>query len=183
MGLLASLFGLAPVPSPDIASKLDLGCHFCSFDYRKNYSSLLTEAYNPALVISELFMFRSWVTQLGFRIFCSYPEITDRILYKVIEISIINGPGSLLLMHDVQIDRCIAGDYATVLQVRWHRYEDVFRGRQSREDQLASFPVCASVIAACGPPDPLHTMTLAASYLMQINAVKEMAISNRLLKR
>src|ERR1700690_716819 len=142
MGLLSSLLGLSSSPSPEVALEIDLKSYFYRIDYAVRYRDFLAHAANPSLAIVELFLFRGWNTQFGFRIFSSHPEISERILHLMVNLSNTLGQAMLNLKYGVHFERSFGVNFIDLLQSRWQEYDSIFIQRRTEQDAFASFQIC-----------------------------------------
>ena len=181
MGFLSSLLGLSSSPSPDVEREIDLGHYIYLFDYTTHYRDFLALTANPTLAIAELFLFRGWVTQLGFRIASSHPEISERILGQTVNLTDTWGRVSLVAKHGVRFERLFPSDFMDILESRWQQYDSIFIQRRTEQNFVASFQICSAVASHCGVNDPLISMMLEPHYLSQLMEIKEDAIKRRIL--
>lgn len=84
MRLFDRLFGKKqPLTTENINEKLNIGEYFYLMRYNEHYSEFLSGIENKNKVIAELFVFRAWTTQFGFRLFSSQPEVSEEIIGQV----------------------------------------------------------------------------------------------------
>src|SRR6266436_1637661 len=81
MGLFSSFLGRRG-PSPNVAREISLDDYLYLFDYGRHYSDFLSGMSDRARAIAELFLFRGWATQFGFRMFSTHPELYVSIMHE-----------------------------------------------------------------------------------------------------
>lgn len=123
------------------------------------------------------------LSQFGFRIFSSRPDISERVIYEVVNLSSTLGRAALVSLHGVHFERIYPTDFMSVLESRWQEYDSIFMQSQTQEQPFAHFQICGAVSAHCGPKDPIKSVLLAKDYLLQLNEIKEEAIRRRILSQ
>jgi hypothetical protein len=138
MGLFGTFFGAAS--AADIVKGIDLGGFFYSDNYKESYPSLLnsTDSSNRSR-IAELYLFRAWVTNLGFRVFTSRKEVAERVTYEVVNLSNTLGRAVLAMEYGVEFEKISNVDYMTLLDSRWQHYDAVLLANQTDESPFADF--------------------------------------------
>src|SRR5690606_35367873 len=104
MGLFDKLFGKKqPLTTENINEKLNIGEYCYLMSYNEHYSEFLSGIDNKNKVIAELFDFRAWTTQVGFRLFSSHAEVSEEIIGQGINHGKI-GKGMLNQLGQVDIE-------------------------------------------------------------------------------
>ncbi|PYI92408.1 MAG: hypothetical protein DME97_08740 [Verrucomicrobia bacterium] len=179
MGLLRTFFGVAS--AADIVKGIDLGGFFYSDNYKESYPSLLnsTDSSNRSR-IAELYLFRAWVTNLGFRVFTSRKEVAERVTYELVNLSNTLGRAVLASEYGVEFDKISNVDYMTLLDSRWQHYDSVLLANQTDESPFADFAIAGSVLQLCRCiGDPISQMSVASGYLIQLARIRQVATARR----
>lgn len=151
-------------------------------NYKEHYEEFLEEVENEKKVIAELFVFRAWTTQLGFRLFSSQPEISERIIESIIAQGKQLGKGMLNMMEQVDIENETNLEYMDLIDSRWQAFDKAFIDNKSSELPIPTRQICGQLTEFCGIQDPAKFVWICTDFIAHLNQIKESAIENQLLK-
>jgi hypothetical protein len=133
MGLFSSLLGRRG-PSPNVAREISLDDYLYLFDYGTHYSEFLSGMSDRARAIAELFLFRGWATQFGFRMFSTHPELSVSIMHETVNL-IANTlvRAMLAAKYNVKFEQLYADNLTSLLHSRLRsRYRTLLRPRSPK---------------------------------------------------
>ena len=164
MGFFSSLLGRRG-PSPNVAMEISLDDYL--FDYGMHYLGFLSGMSARARTIAELFLFRGWATQFGFRMFSTHPELSVSIMHETVNLLANTLVRAMLAAeYNVKFEQLYADDFTSLLHSRWQHYDGIFRESRTEKDRLAAFRICAASTEHCSARDPVKAMLLTADYLI-----------------
>ena len=166
MGFFSSLLGRRG-PSPNVAMEISLDDYLYLFDYGMHYLGFLSGMSARARTIAELFLFRGWATQFGFRMFSTHPELSVSIMHETVNLLANTLVRAMLAAeYNVKFEQLYADDFTSLLHSRWQHYDGIFRESRTEKDRLAAFRICAASTEHCSARDPVKAMLLTADYLI-----------------
>lgn len=182
MGFLKNIFGKKDVVTlQNFNEKLNLGEHYYLMTYQEHYEEFLQGVKNKNKVIAELFVFRAWTTQLGFRLFSSSPIISEKIIESIIAQGKQLGIGMLNMIEQVNIENEINMPYIEIIDSRWQDYDKVFIANKSNDLPVPTRQICGKLTDFCEIQDPFKFTWLCTDFITHLNKIKEQAIQNKLL--
>lgn len=165
------------------SSKVKPGRYFALFPYRDHYGWLLRDVPNPESCIAELFLFRGWTTQAGFRLFSSDQSESDRIVQTVVDTARLIGFPGLASTQGVDVRTLWSEDLMTVLEKRWWEYDDFIVKHEATDKELVpTRKICRAVIGHCGIRDIQKYVLLCANFVEQLGEIQQEALSTGLLR-
>ena len=176
MSLFNKLFGR----STDInvsTAKIDKQVYL--LNYRDHYSDILGENTTPA-VLAELFLFRAWTAQFGYRIFSSNPEVSEKLIGETVNSSKYLGLGIFQEVHGFSVENVLGSDFISLIEERWRGY-DVIVSTMPSNDRLPTMEIIAALTQYLGISDPIVTFKLSTDFLAQLDFVKRTAMEIGLL--
>ncbi len=182
MGLLGKLFGKQDTLTADnINERIKLGQHFYLMNYSGHYSDFLDGVDNKKKTIAELFVFRAWTTQLGFRLFSSQPTLSEIIIGEVFNQGKL-GKGMLSQLEQVDIEIETNEEYGDLVDSRWQAYDKIFIDHKNSETPVPSRQVCGKLTDFCDIKDPVKLMWLCKDFIKHLDTIKQEALKTGLLK-
>lgn len=182
MGLFNRLFGKRKlVTTGNINEKLNIGEYFYLMSYRKQYAEFLSGIENKNKVIAELFVFRAWTTQLGFRLFSLYPEISEEIIGEVFNQGEF-GKRMLNELDQVDIEVETNQEYFDLMDSRWQEYDRVFISNRNAENPIPTRQICGKLTDFCDVRNPVKFFEICTDFITQLNRIKQDALKIGLLK-
>lgn len=182
MGLLDKLFGKKqPLTTENINEKLSIGEYFYLMSYNEHYSEFLNGIENKNKVIAELFVFRAWTTQFGFRLFSSQPEVSEEIIGQVFNQGKL-GKGMLNQLEQVDIEVETNREYVDLMDSRWQDYDSIFIENKNSETPIPTRQICGKLTDFCDIHDPMKFIWLCTDFIKQLDGIKQEALKNGLLK-
>lgn len=182
MRILKRIFGKSESQTKgNILEKISIGSYFYLMNYKEHYSEFLEEIKNEDKVIAELFVFRAWTTQFGFRMFSTQPDISEEIIGQVWNQGKL-GIGMLNQLENVDIEKEFQLDYFELMENRWQELDRVFIANNSNEIPIPTRQICSQVMNFCGIKNPFKYMWLCTDFVNQLDKIKHEAINTGLLR-
>jgi len=113
------------------SSKLQLDAMVYLLNYRVHYTNII-DVMPSNKQICELFLFRSWLVQFGYRIYCNNPMLEDNIIYECVNLYQTLGVGILNLTHNLNIESELRDEFLDLLEDRWQTYDKVYVNSDQR---------------------------------------------------
>lgn len=165
-------------------SKIDFGKHFYQMKYREHYQMLLDGIKNEEKVLSELYLFRAWTTQFGYRLCCGEGDIAKKIIYEVVNLANTLGQGIFELYNGVKIEEIMNEGIPDLIENRWGEYDDVFLiNRGDCDSNFASGPISAKLCNFCEIEDGVKAEWLQKDFLKHLTEIMNEANGLGLIKR
>lgn len=182
MGFLRNFFDRQDsLTANNINEKLKIGSHFYLIKYNDQYADFLDGVQNKKKVIAELFVFRAWTTQFGFRVFSSQPVISEIIIGEVFNQGKL-GKGILNKIEQVNIEVETNLEYEDLIESRWHEYDKVFIDNKNSETQIPTRQICEKLTEFCKIKDPEKFIWICIDFVKQLETIKQEALKSGLLK-
>jgi|GEM_PF-1979948 len=162
--------------------KLNLGEYFYLMTYQEHYEDFLDGMNNKKKIIAELFVFRAWTTQLGFRLFSSKPDISEKILESIIAQGKQLGIGMLNMLEQVDIESEINMSYMDIIDSRWQDYDKLLIANKSKDLPIPTKQICGQLTEFCNIQDPAKFVWICTDFIAHLNQIKETAIEKELFK-
>ena len=112
------------------------GQFYYTIDYDNEYKELLAALPDRATALSELFLFRFWLTQYGYRLLKSKGTSEDDLLQDIISNGLTLGRGVFEHAHYVNIERTLGHSLAEVMEDRFKAYDHGVINMKDRDDPL-----------------------------------------------
>ena len=182
MGLLGKLLGKQNILMADnINEKINIGQHYYLMTYGDHYTDFLDGVDNKEQAIAELFVFRAWTTQFGFRLFSSQPMLSEQIIGEVFNQGKL-GKGMLNQLEQVDIEFETGKEYVDLIDSRWQEYGNVFIDNKNSKTPIPTREICGKLTDLCSIQDPLKFMWICADFIKHLDSIKKEAIKVGLLK-
>jgi hypothetical protein len=182
MGLFDSLFGKKKsITTENINEKLNIGEYFYLMSYHKHYSEFLKGVENKNKVIAELFVFRAWTTQFGFRLFSTQPEISEEIIGQVFNQGKL-GIEILNQLEQVDTEAETKLEYVDLVDRRWQEYDSSFISNKNSDTPIPTRHICGKLADFCDIHDPIKLIWICTDFINQLNRIKQDALKTGLLK-
>ncbi len=178
MGLFKRLFGKASKINAATA-KIDEQVYL--LNYRDHYADILHE-YIPPPRLAELFLFRAWTAQFGYRIFSSNLEASEKLIGETVNASKYLGLGLFQLAHGFSVETELGSDFISLIEDRWRDYDLVVSTMPPRIDRIPTMEIVGVLTNRLGIADPRVTYCLSMDFLGQLDLIKQMAIEIGVLK-
>jgi hypothetical protein len=171
MGLLRKLFGKPPEINASTA-KIDEQVYL--MDYRAHYADILGDHITP-LRLAELFLFRAWAAQFGYRIFSSDPDASEKLIRETVNASKYLGLGMFEQVHGFSVENELGTDFISLIEDRWRDY-DVVVSAMPRADRFPTMEIIAVLTKRIDIADPEVTYKLSMDVLVQLDLIKRTAM-------
>ena len=181
MNVFRNLFGRSqnnPNPAPAL-SQVDSGSgEFVYFvNYREVYETIGTilGVSLSQKVLAELFLFRGWTTQFGYRIFSSNHAASEELINETV--SLISNVGLKIFqdIHGFSIEDCLGGDYIRLVDSRWQEYDRTFIANKDHSDFFAAPQIIWRLNQFLEINDPVASLTLEGIFTVHLMKLKERA--------
>ncbi len=166
------------VTAENVVEKVRLDKYLYLFNYSEHYDSVLKEATDRDKMICELYLFRAWTTQLGFRLFSTNTDISDAIVGETVNLSKF-GAGMLAQTEKVDIESIYGQKYIDIMSARWEHYDDIFIA--SRDTNFAANALATALQKLSDSKSINNMMVLPVHYLSHLDEIKNEAVSIGLL--
>lgn len=164
---------------PAVQSKLhdlDIGQFFAFVNYRDYYADFVVGLPNPDRVIAELFLFRAWTTQFGFRIFSSDPEVSEKIISEVVNQAKYLAKELLFEIERTDVEEDLSGSFMRLLDERWQAYDEKFLSYKDEFPPVPTRMICSQVMDYCDVHDPEKFTWLCQDFIRHLEAMKKEAV-------
>lgn len=179
MSLFNKIFGASPKNTPSAGVELDVGSGIGEFVYLVNYREKYETALGTHLsknALAELFLFRGWTTQFGYRIFSNNQVASERILTETVSLTSYIGKDTFAKIHGFSIEESLGDEYMNLLESRWQEYDLIYiRNKDIEPYKLAAPQLAGKLSEFLGINDPIIIMLLEAQYSLQLLELKERA--------
>jgi hypothetical protein len=169
VGFFKSFFGRGS-PSPVAVSDINFEKYFYLMNYEQHYAEVLSMMPDRNLAIAELYIFRGWTTQWGFRLFSPNKEIGDKVIYEVWN------HGEFLGRIMMEAKYKITVPDASTVESRWQEYDEVFMRETTQEKPIPALQLATKAASLCGAPEIRPIYLLSMDLLSHVNEIKEEAI-------
>jgi hypothetical protein len=146
-----------------------------SLNYSEHYSEILGQFLTKKRV-AELYLFRGWTAQFGFRIFVSDPVKADKLLSEVVNSTHYLGLWAFEHLHDFSIESELGDDYMSLIEDRWGGYDSVIPMRVASEG-VPTREIISLLVERLGIEDGLVFFGLSTDFIAQLAIAKE-AVAN-----
>lgn len=142
-------------------------------DYSEHYSEIL-EKYLTNRRMAELYLFRAWTAQFGFRVFASDSGKGDKLLSEVVNSSQYVGLAAFELVHGFSIESELGNDYMSLVEDRWGQYDSVIPERVA-EVGVPIQEIISLLIERLEIGDGLVFFGLSTDFAAQLSLIKDTA--------
>ena len=160
------------VTPENVSEKVRLDKYLYLFNYSERYESVLKEATDRDKMICELYLFRGWTTQLGFRLFSPNQDVSEAIIGETVNLSKF-GAGMLAETEKVDIESIYGQKYIDIMSARWGDYDDIFIA--NRDNNFAAQALAAELHRLSDSKSISTMIELPVHYLLHLEDVKKEA--------
>lgn len=146
-------------------------------NYKSHYTDIFTGVGEPNMMpeaIAELFLFRAWTTQFGYRIFSSDKDASEKLIGETINSTKQLGLGLFQEVHGFSIEDTLGEDYMTLLEDRWQKYDLIVSTRKGGD--IPTMELITELTRRIGVSDPTVTYKMSFDFLEQLDLIKKTAI-------
>ena len=93
-------------------------------NYRDHYADILG-AHITDRRLAELFIFRGWTAQFGYRMFSTNAKASEKLIGETVNASNYLGLGIFREVHGFSVESELGSDFISLIEHRWHEYDDV----------------------------------------------------------
>lgn len=148
-------------------------------NYRDHYQNILGDDTSPP-VLAELFLFRGWTAQFGYRIFSTNQEASEKLIGETVNSSKYLGLALFEKVHGFSVERELGSDFISLIEDRWQHY-DIIVSTLPQVDRLPTTEIINVLMQRIGVTDPRVTFKLARDFLTQLDLIKRTATEIGLL--
>lgn len=112
------------------------GQFYYTIDYDNEYKELLAALSDRATALSELFLFRFWLTQYGYRLLKPKEVLEDDLLNDIISNGLTFGRGVFEHAHYVNIEKTLGNSLVALMEDRFKAYDHGVINMKDRDDPL-----------------------------------------------
>jgi hypothetical protein len=151
-----------------------------NLDYRSRYAPILLEFLSES-AIAEIFLFRAWATQFGYRMFSTNAEVSENLVGETVNSCKYLGLDSFAQIHGFSIEDKLGDDFISLVDDRWRDYDLVV----STDVKQTGIPT-EQIIRVLSKK--LHiarsdiTDALSTDFLSQLDLIKKRALQLGILK-
>jgi hypothetical protein len=155
-----------------VSAKIDQEVYLVN--YRDHYGRLLGNHISDER-LAELFLFRAWTAQIGYRIFSSNAQASERLIGEVVNASKYFGLKMFTTLHGFSIEGVLQDDFISVIEYRWRDYDSVVP-TMPKADRLPTTEIICELTKRLNIVDPVVTYKLSFDFFVQLEFVKRTAI-------
>ena len=177
MGFFKRLFG----KSPDInAASARIDEQVYLLNYRDHYADILHE-YSTERRLAELFLFRAWTAQFGYRVFSSNREASERLIGETVNAAKYLGLGMFQQVHGFSVEEELGAEFISLIEDRWRDYDVVVSTVPPGANRLPTMEIVGVLTHRLDIADPTVTYALSIDFLLQLDLVKRTALETGIL--
>jgi hypothetical protein len=180
MRILRHLFSRRPEINASTA-KIDEMVYLLNYD--RHYADLLTRLREPSLrseVLAELFLFRAWTAQFGYRVFSSNTDASERLIGETVNSTKYLGLALFREVHGFSLEDALVADYTSLVEDRWRNYDLVVSTHTGRG--IPTMELMTALTRRLGVADPAVTYQLSMDFLAQLDQIKRTALELGVLR-
>lgn len=180
MKLLRRLFSRHPKINATTA-KIDEMVYLMNYEkYYGDTFSGLGQDYLRQEVLAELFLFRGWSTQFGYRIFSSDMNVSEKLIGETVNSTKYLGLAVFQEIHGFSVEEVLGMDYISLIEDRWRIYDLIVATHTG--ESIPTMEIIAELTNVLGVTDPTITYQLTSDFLGQLEQIKRNAISLGMLR-
>jgi hypothetical protein len=148
-------------------------------NYNDHYADILGDHLTHNR-LAELFLFRAWTAQFGYRIFSSDPYASEKLIGETVNASKYLGLGMFQQVHGFDVESELGSDFISLIDDRWRDY-DVVVSTMPNADRLPTMEIITVLTKHLDVADPVVTYKLSMDFLVQLDLIKRTAMEIGLL--
>lgn len=152
-------------------------------NYERHYAGILTglgESPAGPQVLAELFLFRGWTVQFGYRIFSSDKEASEKLIGETVNSTKYLGLAMFREVHGFSLEDTLGADYMSLVEDRWRNYDLVVSTHIA--GGIPTMELMAALTRRLGVADPAVTYQLSMDFLGQLDQIKKTAMELGVLR-
>jgi hypothetical protein len=158
---------------PEInASSAKIDAQVYLLNYQEHYAKILGQFVTPPR-LSELFIFRAWTAQFGYRIFSRVPDASEKLIGETINSTRVFGLSMFEGMHGFSVETELGAKFMDLVEDRWGDYDVVIE--RHGKSGLPTVEVVTALTARLNVADPVVFSALAMDFLSQLGLIKRTA--------
>lgn len=180
MKLLRRLFSKRPKINAATA-KIDDMVYL--LNYKRHYANVLTGLGKFNIgpeVLAELFLFRAWTTQFGYRIYSSDNDVSEKLIGETINSTKYLGLAMFQEIHGFSVEDILGADYMSLIDDRWRNYDLIISAHSG--EGIPTMALMTDLTGRLGVADPAVTYQLSIDFLGQLDQIKKAAIELGVLR-
>ncbi len=150
-------------------------------NYRDHYADILADQITPSR-LAELFLFRAWTAQFGYRIFSSDAEASEKLIGETVNASKYLGLGMFQQVHGFAVEIELESDFISLIEERWRDY-DVVVSTMPNADRLPTMEIITVLTNRLDVAEPEVTCRLSMDFLVQMDLIKRTAMEIGILRK
>ena len=151
-----------------------------NLDYRSRYAPVLMEFLSES-AIAELFLFRAWATQFGYRMFSTNAEASEHLVGETVNSCKYIGLDSFAQIHGFSVEDRLGDDFISLIEDRWRNYDLVI----STDVKRQGIPTAQVIAVLCKKLSIDRNDicdALSTEFLLQLDNIKKRALQLGILK-
>jgi len=125
--------------------------------------------------LAELFLFRAWTAQFGYRVFSSNPTASEKLIGETINASKYLGLVAFQQVHGFSLESELGAEFIDLVEDRWRDY-DVVVSTMPKADRLPTMEIVGVLANRLSVADPVVTYGLSMDFLRQLDLIKRTAM-------
>jgi hypothetical protein len=144
-------------------------------DYRSHYASIVGQSV-PNARLAELFLFRAWTAQFGYRLVLTDQDpLSDRLIGLTVNSCKYLGQAVFQMIHDISVESELGADFIALIEDRWRQYDLPLISTRPAVDGLPTWKIISDLTTRLNIADPCVTTALAWDFLRQLEYVVQTA--------
>jgi hypothetical protein len=143
-------------------------------NYRQHYAEILGDYVTPQR-LAELFLFRAWTAQFGYRVFSSDPDASEGLIAETVNASKYLGLAMFQQVHGFSVETELSADFMTLVEDRQRDY-DLVVSTMPKPDRLPTMEIISLLTKRLDVADPNVTSQLSMDFLRQLDLIKRTAL-------
>ena len=119
MSFLRRLFG-ARKPINAATARIDEQVYL--LNYRDHYAPILGDEATPTR-LAELFLFRAWTAQFGYRIFSTNVAASEKLIGETVNACKYLGLAAFRELHRFSVEEVLGASFLDLIEDRWRHYD------------------------------------------------------------
>jgi hypothetical protein len=166
----------------ELLEKINLGKFFYLMDYAEHYKKFLKDVSDIPKVISELFFFRAWTTQLGFKLFLPSETNPEKFSLEISNQDKIFGKKMLFHVNRIDIEKTLNDKFINLLDDRWDFYDKIYFDFKDENPPVPVKEICGKLMEYCGIDNNEKLNLLQKDFSDNLEQIKQELIKLEIVK-
>lgn len=146
-------------------------------NYERHYADTLAglgKSHVRPKVLAELFLFRAWTAQFGYRVYSSDKDASEKLIGETVNSTKYLGLSMFRQLHGFSVEDTLGADYMSLVEDRWRTYDLVVSTH--RGEGIPTMELMTELTRRLGVVDPTVTYQLSIDFLGQLDQIKKTAL-------